>query len=173
MPICVMCCSFGYGLGVGPVTFALLGEILPLKVKSVATSIVIFLKYIYIYFPYFSNQITFSPKHFLFFQICGNFFVCEIFSNNSRHYWTSLCLLDTQWNCNIYLYFGCIHNARNPRKNIDRNFRNVFKFRIISIFHLFINWQNTLFCSIKNNTGNILENLLSEQNGRHIVNDVV
>ena len=68
MPICVMCCSFGYGLGVGPVTFALLGEILPLKVKSVATSIVIFLKYIYIYFPYFSNQITFSPKHFFIFS---------------------------------------------------------------------------------------------------------
>lgn len=66
MPICVMCCSFGYGLGVGPVTFALLGEILPLKVKSVATSIVIFLKYIYIYFPYFSNQVTFSPKKNLF-----------------------------------------------------------------------------------------------------------
>ena len=44
MPGCVICSTFGYGLGVGPVTFALLGEILPLKVKSVATAIIIFFK---------------------------------------------------------------------------------------------------------------------------------
>ena len=44
MPGCVICSTFGYGLGVGPVTFALLGEILPLRVKSVATAIIIFLK---------------------------------------------------------------------------------------------------------------------------------
>ena len=49
MPICVIIPSIGYGLGVGPVTFALLGEILPLKVKSIATSIALFLKYLLLY----------------------------------------------------------------------------------------------------------------------------
>ena len=44
MPTCVILVFVFYGLGVGPVTFALLGEVLPLKVKSFATSIILFLK---------------------------------------------------------------------------------------------------------------------------------
>ena len=44
MPACVILVFVFYGLGVGPVTFALLGEVLPLKVKSFATSIILFLK---------------------------------------------------------------------------------------------------------------------------------
>ena len=44
MPLCVILVFVFYGLGVGPVTFALLGEVLPLKVKSVATSIILFIK---------------------------------------------------------------------------------------------------------------------------------
>ena len=44
MPLCVILVFVFYGLGVGPVTFALLGEVLPLKVKSVATSIILFVK---------------------------------------------------------------------------------------------------------------------------------
>jgi len=68
MPICVMCCSFGYGLGVGPVTFALLGEILPLKVKSVATSIVIFLKFvvIFLYVKFFPTIVGIIGLHCVF-----------------------------------------------------------------------------------------------------------
>ena len=41
LPLSVICISLGYGLGVGPVLFALLGEILPLKIKSIATSFII------------------------------------------------------------------------------------------------------------------------------------
>ena len=44
MPTCVILVFVFYGIGVGPVTFALLGEVLPLKVKSFATSIILFLK---------------------------------------------------------------------------------------------------------------------------------
>ena len=44
MPLCVILVFVFYTLGVGPVSFALLGEVLPLKVKSVATSIILFIK---------------------------------------------------------------------------------------------------------------------------------
>ena len=44
MPTCVILVFVFYRIGVGPVTFALLGEVLPLKVKSFATSIILFLK---------------------------------------------------------------------------------------------------------------------------------
>ena len=40
----VICTTLGYGLGVGPVPMALLGEILPLRIKSVATAIILTLK---------------------------------------------------------------------------------------------------------------------------------
>lgn len=41
MPICVISVGLGYGLGVGPVLFALLGEILPQRIKSLACSIIL------------------------------------------------------------------------------------------------------------------------------------
>ena len=44
LPLCTICTSFGYGLGVGPVLHALLGEVLPLKIKSVATAIIMSIK---------------------------------------------------------------------------------------------------------------------------------
>ena len=45
LPICVKAVSLGYGLGVGAVPASLLGEIIPLKIKSVATSIILCLKF--------------------------------------------------------------------------------------------------------------------------------
>ena len=49
LPISVICATLGYGLGVGPVLFALLGEILPLKIKSMATAIIVSLRYVSTY----------------------------------------------------------------------------------------------------------------------------
>ena len=51
LPISVICATLGYGLGVGPVLFALLGEILPLKIKSMATAIIVSLREVSIYLP--------------------------------------------------------------------------------------------------------------------------
>ena len=45
MPICIISSCFGYGLGVGSVPTALLGEIIPMKIKSVAVSIILCLKF--------------------------------------------------------------------------------------------------------------------------------
>merc|ERR1711988_1461450 len=36
MPTCIILVGFGYGIGVGPVPFALMGEILPQKIKNFA-----------------------------------------------------------------------------------------------------------------------------------------
>ena len=55
MPICVFGTEFAFGLGVGPVPMALLGEILPLKIKSVATAVIIFLKYVMKYLKHYMN----------------------------------------------------------------------------------------------------------------------
>ena len=44
MPISVIFTVFAYGLGVGPVPNALLGEMLPLKIKSFAIAIIMSLK---------------------------------------------------------------------------------------------------------------------------------
>ena len=44
LPICVICTGLGYGLGMGPVLFALLGEVLPQKVKTLACSIILSLR---------------------------------------------------------------------------------------------------------------------------------
>ena len=44
LPISVIFTVFAYGLGVGPVPNALLGEMLPLKIKSFAIAIIMSLK---------------------------------------------------------------------------------------------------------------------------------
>ena len=44
LPTCVVGTTFAFGCGVGPVPMALLGEIIPLKIKSVATAILLFFK---------------------------------------------------------------------------------------------------------------------------------
>ena len=41
MPTCIIMCGFGYGIGVGPVPFALLGEILPQKIKNFACAVIL------------------------------------------------------------------------------------------------------------------------------------
>ena len=43
VPISVLSVSLAYGMGVGPLQYTLLGEIMPLKVKGVATGIIIFI----------------------------------------------------------------------------------------------------------------------------------
>ena len=45
LPIFVISSCFAYGLGVGSVPTALLGEIIPLKIRSVAVSIILCLKF--------------------------------------------------------------------------------------------------------------------------------
>ena len=44
LPLTVITTAFGYGIGVGPVPYSLLGEILPLKIKSIATAIIMTLE---------------------------------------------------------------------------------------------------------------------------------
>ena len=44
MPLSVVLVVLAYGLGVGPVPNALLGEMLPLKIKSFAIAIIMSLK---------------------------------------------------------------------------------------------------------------------------------
>ena len=46
LPVSVICTAFAYGIGVAPVLFALLGEILPLKIKGIATAIIMSLRYV-------------------------------------------------------------------------------------------------------------------------------
>ena len=41
LPICVISAGLAYGLGIGPVLFSLLGEILPQKIKSFACSLIL------------------------------------------------------------------------------------------------------------------------------------
>ena len=39
LPLSVICTSVAFGLGVGPIPLTLFGEILPVRIKSVATAI--------------------------------------------------------------------------------------------------------------------------------------
>ena len=62
IPFGVIGTTFGFGMGMGGVPVALLGEILPLKIKSIATSTILFLKFIVIFtvvknFPFLVNAI--------------------------------------------------------------------------------------------------------------------
>ena len=41
LPICVILSGLSYGLGIGPVPFALLGEVLPQRVKAVASAFIL------------------------------------------------------------------------------------------------------------------------------------
>ena len=41
LPICVICAGFAYAVGVGPVLFALLGEVLPQRIKSLACAVIL------------------------------------------------------------------------------------------------------------------------------------
>ena len=44
LPISVLSGALAYGAGVGPVPNTLLGEIIPIRIKSVATAIIISIK---------------------------------------------------------------------------------------------------------------------------------
>ena len=46
LPTSVICTALAYGLGVAPVLFALLGEILPLSIKSWAIAIIMSMRYL-------------------------------------------------------------------------------------------------------------------------------
>lgn len=61
LPICVVLCGLFYGLGVGPVPFALLGEVLPQRIKAVASSLILTARESSIFtnlkfFPTFTNE---------------------------------------------------------------------------------------------------------------------
>ena len=61
LPICVVLCGLFYGLGVGPVPFALLGEVLPQRIKAVASSLILTARESSIFtnlkfFPAFTNE---------------------------------------------------------------------------------------------------------------------
>ena len=45
LPMSIITTAFGYGIGLGPVPHALLGELLPLKIKSIGTAIIMTLKW--------------------------------------------------------------------------------------------------------------------------------
>ena len=45
LPISVLSIALSYGLGMGPITNALLGELLPVGIKSIATALIMALKY--------------------------------------------------------------------------------------------------------------------------------
>ena len=44
LPACIIVCALGYGLGLGPVLFSLLGEIISPKIKSVACAMIMSLR---------------------------------------------------------------------------------------------------------------------------------
>ena len=44
LPMSIITTAFGYGVGLGPVPHALLGELLPLKIKSIGTAVIMTLK---------------------------------------------------------------------------------------------------------------------------------
>ena len=54
LPICVILAGLGYGIGVGLVPFALMGEVLPAKVKAFACAILLA----------FRNAVTFCNLRF-------------------------------------------------------------------------------------------------------------
>ena len=54
LPIFIILAGFGYGIGVGPVPFALMGEVLPAKVKAFACAILLA----------FRNAVTFFNLRF-------------------------------------------------------------------------------------------------------------
>ena len=45
-PLCFISIALAFGLGVGPIPNALMGEILPIRIKSLATAIVMAVRYI-------------------------------------------------------------------------------------------------------------------------------
>ncbi len=45
-PLCVVLATFFYGLGIGPVCFALLGELFPIRAKAFCSGIVVAMRYI-------------------------------------------------------------------------------------------------------------------------------
>ena len=49
LPICVVLSGLFYGLGVGPVPFALLGEVLPQRIKAVASSLILTARLVFFY----------------------------------------------------------------------------------------------------------------------------
>ena len=46
LPLCVVLSGLFYGLGVGPVPFALLGEVLPQRIKAVASSLILTARFV-------------------------------------------------------------------------------------------------------------------------------
>ena len=44
-PVCIILAGLSFGLGVGPVPFALLGEVLPQKIKAPASALILTLRY--------------------------------------------------------------------------------------------------------------------------------
>ena len=46
LPVSVIFVGFGYGIGVGPVPFALMGEILPQTIKQFACAFVLAIRYV-------------------------------------------------------------------------------------------------------------------------------
>ena len=75
LPICVICTGLAYGLGVGPVLFSLLGEILPQKVKSVACSLILSVRSTTTFlniktFPFVVNQLGLPMVFWIHSGIC-------------------------------------------------------------------------------------------------------
>ena len=62
LPIFVILAGFGYGIGVGPVPFALMGEVLPAKVKAFACAILLAFRY----FEILKFFLPISPKFLVF-----------------------------------------------------------------------------------------------------------
>ena len=89
MPTCIILVGFGYGIGVGPVPFALMGEILPQKIKNFACGLCLAVRYILVdKISYQMNECHFISC--LTFQECYNLFQFEEFPYSCIIIWTSI-----------------------------------------------------------------------------------
>ena len=88
LPIFVILAGFGYGIGVGPVPFALMGEVLPAKVKAFACAILLAFRYLKI--EIFTNI---SKISCISLQKCGDFFQFAIFPTNRLRFGFTFCIL--------------------------------------------------------------------------------
>ena len=75
LPLSAMAIALSYGLGVGPIPNSLLGEVIPLKIKSIATAVIMSLKFIVMavnvkIFPVCANLLGLSAIFWIHSGIC-------------------------------------------------------------------------------------------------------
>ena len=123
MPTCIILVGFGYGIGVGPVPFALMGEILPQKIKNFACGLCLAARYIWIHFVRM-NDISFSI-----FQECYNLFQLEELSYSCIILRTSISICVLCFCPYFKLYHSLLYRTGDKRKVSNWTFFDFWKER--------------------------------------------